>query len=97
MPETASRPADDPHPASPRRRPPTGAGRCHETTRNLDHLIPDPTLSFFDNRRYARAYLIVISAGDAIDNPLPMTHDTHPVAGIPFLREEGRAFRGQSW
>jgi len=54
-------------------------------------------LSFFDNRRYARAYLIVISAGDAIDNPLPMTHDTHPVAGIPFLREEGRAFRGQSW
>ncbi|CKN79182.1 Uncharacterised protein [Mycobacterium tuberculosis] len=31
---------------------------------------------------YALAYLLVTSARDLIDNPLPMPHDGHHVAGI---------------
>ena len=43
----------------------------------------------------ALAYLVVISARDAIDNPLSMPSTV--TATRAFLREARRAFRGKFW
>ncbi len=50
------------------------------TATTSSRILP---LSFFDAFAYALAYLVVISARDAIDNPLFMPHDGHRFAGIP--------------
>ena len=48
----------------------------------VDHLVQNLPLFFFEAFTYALAYLVVISARDAIDNPLSMPHDGHHFAGI---------------
>ena len=50
--------------------------------RHLHYLIQNLTLVLLRAFTYALAYLVVISARDDIDNPLPMPDESHHFAGI---------------